>query len=160
MATTLPSVMDAVKALVAAVTPAIAPSASNATATTFVHVENHLPWFAEEKGQEFGEFDRAFAILAGNMEEGAFYGLMTDRAASAELTLLLMYQPLLDSSSYNLEKRMASDCELIASKLLKNPPSGCRLVSLTSRIPNRAPTANPDKVTVELAFKYEYRVNF
>lgn len=160
MATTLPTLMDAVAALVAGVIPTTNPSAASASSPAFIHVENHLPWFTEEKGADLATFDRAFALLAGNMEEGAFYGLMTDRDASAELTLLLMYQPTLDSSSYNLEKRIASDCEIIASKLLKNPPSGCRLVSLTSRIPNRAPTANPDKVTVELAFKYSYRVNF
>jgi hypothetical protein len=160
MATTLPTVMDAVKALVAAVTPTVNPSAASASSAAFVHTENHLPWFLEEKGADLATFDRAFALLCGNMEEGAFYGQMTDRDSVAELTLLLMYQPSLDSSSYNLEKRMASDCELIASKLLKNPPTGCRLVSLTSRIPNRAPTANPEKVTVEFAFKYQYRVNF
>lgn len=160
MATTVDAVMDAVKTLVESVTPAIVPSASNATATTFKHVESHLPWFSEEKGQEFGDFDRAFAIFAGTQAEGRAYGQMVDRDAEAQITLSVMYQPNLDSSMYNLEKRMARDSEQIESKLLKSPPAGCRTVNLTSRIPNRSPTPNPDKVTVEIEFRYTYRVNF
>lgn len=160
MSTThLDLIFDAIATIIEGLTPSVAPTVPTVTNTPFARSSDYRPFFTEETGNQNADFDRTFSLLAANDSEGPFYGQVTSMDVESEMQVVILYQPDLDLTIKDFEKRWTRDRAQVRNAILKQSPSptGVRLISYDGSVVSRNPTANPNKFVVQLNFRVKYR---